>query len=76
MIFCVACLKGQNRQNIIALAYLTGILPIKKIKRHSPLSTIFEEFTMLDAGRMAPYVGFTEEEVHDYATGTDRSMSR
>lgn len=40
-----------------------GILPIKKLKTQSALNN-FEEFTMLDAGRMAPYVGFTEEEVH------------
>ena len=47
----------------IYLSYMTGILPIKKLKTQSALNN-FEEFTMLDAGRMAPYVGFTEEEVH------------
>ena len=25
---------------------------------------VYKRQTMLDAGRMAPYVGFTEEEVH------------
>ena len=56
--------KGSEPSKYIALAYLTGILPIKKLKTQSALNN-FEEFTMLDAGRMAPYVGFTEEEVHD-----------
>ena len=46
----------------IALAYLTGILPIKKMKTQSALNN-FDEFTMLSAGNMAPYVGFTESEV-------------
>ena len=55
--------KGSEPSKYIALAYLTGILPIKKLKTQSALNN-FEEFTMLDAGRMAPYVGFTEEEVH------------
>lgn len=55
--------KGTEPSRYIALAYLTGILPIKKLKTQSALNN-FEEFTMLDAGRMAPYVGFTEEEVH------------
>lgn len=56
--------KGSEPSKYIALAYLTGILPIKKLKTQSALNN-FEEFTMLDAGRMAPYVGFTEEEVHE-----------
>lgn len=56
--------KGSEPSKYIALAYLTGILPIKKLKTQSALNN-FEEFTMLDAGRMAPYVGFTEAEVHD-----------
>ena len=37
----------------IQLAYLTGILPIKKEKTQSALNN-FDEFTMLDAGVMAP----------------------
>ena len=56
--------KGTEPTRFISLAYLTGILPIKKLKTQSALNN-FEEFTMLDAGRMAPYVGFTEAEVHD-----------
>lgn len=54
--------KGSEPTKYIQLAYLTGILPIKKIKTQSALNN-FEEFTMLDAGSLAQYIGFTEEEV-------------
>ena len=54
--------KGTEPTKYIALAYLTGILPIKKMKTQSALNN-FDEFTMLSAGNMAPYVGFTESEV-------------
>ena len=54
--------KGSEPTKYIALAYLTGILPIKKIKTQSALNN-FDEFTMLDAGRLVSFVGFTEDEV-------------
>ena len=54
--------KGSEPSKFIALAYLTGILPIKKLKTQSTLNN-FDEFTMIDAGVMAPYIGFTEKEV-------------
>lgn len=56
--------KGTEPTKFIYLAYLTGILPIKKIKTQSALNN-FDEFTMLDASILAPFVGFTEEEVRD-----------
>ncbi len=43
-------------------AYLTGILPIKKYGTSSAL-TDFTEFSMVDPGELAEYVGFTTEEV-------------
>ena len=46
----------------IYLAYMTGILPIKKYGTHSALN-MFDEFSMLDPGPLASYVGFTETEV-------------
>ena len=55
--------KGSTPTEFIHLAYLTGILPIKKIKTQSALNN-FDEFSMLDAGILAPYIGFTEQEVH------------
>ena len=54
--------KGTEPTRFIALAYLTGILPIKKVKTQSALNN-FDEFTMLDASVMAPFAGFTEDEV-------------
>lgn len=48
----------------IALCYMTGILPIKKYGTHSALN-MFDEFSMTFAGPLAPYVGFTEQEVKD-----------
>lgn len=54
--------KGTEPTRFISLAYLTGILPIKKMKSQSALNN-FDEFTMLDAGALASYIGFTELEV-------------
>ena len=56
--------KGSEPTKYIQLAYLTGILPIKKIRTQSALNN-FSEFTMLDASVLAPYIGFTEAEVRD-----------
>ena len=46
----------------IYLSYMTGILPIKKYGTHSALN-MFDEFSMIDQGPLACYVGFTEKEV-------------
>ena len=46
----------------IHLAYMTGILPIKKYGTHSALN-MFDEFSMINPGPLASYVGFTELEV-------------
>lgn len=46
----------------VALAYMTGILPIKKYGTHSALN-MFNEYSMTDAGKFAEFVGFTEQEV-------------
>ena len=54
--------KGTEPTKYIQLAYLTGILPIKKERTQSALNN-FDEFTMLDASSLAPYIGFTQEEV-------------
>ena len=54
--------KGTEPSRYIALVYFTGILPIKKDKTQSSLNN-FNEFTMLDAGPLAPFIGFTEAEV-------------
>ena len=46
----------------IALAYMTGILPIKKYGTHSALN-MFMEYSMTNPGNMAEYFGFAEREV-------------
>ena len=46
----------------VALAYMTGILPIKKYGQHSALN-MFTEYSMMAPRQLAPYTGFTEEEV-------------
>ena len=60
--FLRALFKGIASTRYIALAYMIGILPIKKLKTQSALNN-FDEFTMLDSGILAQYVGFTEKEV-------------
>lgn len=46
----------------VKLAYMTGILPIKKYGTHSALN-IFDEFSMTNPLQLAKYVGFVEPEV-------------
>lgn len=54
--------KGSNPTEFLHLAFLTGILPIKKFRTQSALNN-FDEFTMLEPDMFAPYIGFTENEV-------------
>ncbi len=54
--------KNVNLAPAIALAYITGILPIVRDKVQSKLN-MFREYTMLNAGRLASCIGFTNEEV-------------
>lgn len=49
-------------KSYIHLAYMTGILPVKKYGTHSALN-MFDEFSMIDPGPLAAYAGFTEAEV-------------
>ena len=46
----------------VGLAYMTGILPIKKYGQHSALN-MFTEVSMIDPRDYAPYTGFTQAEV-------------
>ena len=56
-----ALFKGTTIRPAIALAYITGIIPIVRDKVQSKLNE-FAEYTMLDAAQFAPHVGFTAEE--------------
>ena len=60
--FLRAMFKGVEPTKYIQLAYITGILPIKKYGTHSALN-MFDEFSMIAPGPLACYVGFTEQEV-------------
>lgn len=58
----------------IHLAYMTGILPIKKYGTHSALN-MFDEFSMIDPGPLAAYVGFTEQEVEELCDRYGRNLN-
>ncbi len=49
-------------QPYVALAYMTGILPVKKYGEHSALN-MFREYSMTDQKALEEYTGFTETEV-------------
>ena len=49
-------------QNYVALAYMTGILPVKKYGLHSALN-MFREYSMTNQRNFEEYTGFTEGEV-------------
>ena len=61
-------LLKDNRH--VALAYMTGILPIKKYGQHSALN-MFTEYSMMAPRQLAPYTGFTEEEVKELSIKYD-----
>lgn len=54
--------KGAPSGAFLKLAYITGILPIKKYGTQSALNN-FREHTMISPRQMAEYIGFTEAEV-------------
>ena len=60
--FLHSLFKSEESKTFLALAYITGILPIKKIKDESALNN-FREYTMLDSYPITEYYGFTEDEV-------------
>lgn len=60
--------KSSLTDRMIEAAYMTGILPIKKYGTQSAM-TDFREYTMVDPGALAEYVGFTQEEVERLCLG-------
>ena len=66
--------KSDKGQACFALAYLTGILPIKKYNSQSALNN-FDEYNMLSPGDFAPYFGFTEDEIADIVKSPDCKVS-
>jgi len=61
-------------QAYVKLAYMTGILPIKKYGTHSALN-MFDEYSMIEPKVLAEYIGFTGQEVEalceEYKIDTD-----
>ena len=62
-------------QEYVALAYMTGILPIKKYGQHSALN-MFDEYSVITPMQLAPYTGFTEEEVRAVCEEYGRDYDR
>ena len=56
--------KSDTLKPAIALAYLTGILPIVRDRVQSKLNN-FEEYTMLSALELTEFVGFNSDEVEE-----------
>ena len=54
--------KSRESLKVFAGVYMTGILPIKKYKTQSALNN-FIEYSMVEPRRMAPFFGFTKDEV-------------
>lgn len=73
----------------VDMAYMTGILPIKKYgehkvnsaegRREGPLGgsalNIFDEYSMIDSGELTPYFGFDEDEVRELCGQNNVSFS-
>lgn len=62
--FLRSLFKGSAAEECIHLAYITGILPIKKYGTESALNN-FNEYTMINPKGLTDYVGFTENEVEE-----------
>jgi len=60
--FLRSLFKGSGPDSFVKLAYITGILPIKKYGTESALNN-FREMTMVEPRAIAKYIGFTEDEV-------------
>ena len=61
-------------KSYIALAYMTGILPIKKYGEHSAIN-VFYEYSMTDASPIEEFKGFTEQEVRQLCEQYNMSFS-
>ncbi|MDE6621297.1 MAG: AAA family ATPase, partial [Lachnospiraceae bacterium] len=62
-------------QPYVALAYMTGILPVKKYGQHSALN-MFWEYSMTDQGIFEEYTGFTEDEVRELCAQYDMDYEK
>lgn len=60
-IFLRGLFKGSE---YVELAYMTGILPIKKYGEHSAIN-LFDEYSVTDTKNFGEYFGFTKKEVQE-----------
>lgn len=61
-------------QPYVALAYMTGILPVKKYGLHSALN-MFTEYSMTDQYDFEEYTGFTDAEVKELCAKYDMDFA-
>ena len=59
----------------VELAYMTGILPIKKYGTHSALN-MFKEISMLNPTPLEEFMGFTEKEVKELCLKYDMDYNK
>jgi len=71
--FLRAMFKSNKANRIFRLVYMTGILPIIKIKTQSALNN-FVEYSIIDPGRTSKYYGFTEQEVEVLCKAHDMNL--
>ena len=71
--FLHSLFKSEESKSFLALEYITGILPIKKIQDESALNN-FDEYTMLKSKPITEYYGFTEEEIRELCTEYDMNF--
>ena len=56
--------KSNTLRPAISLAYITGVLPVIRDRIQSKLNN-FDEYTILSAGKLAEFIGFTSDEVKE-----------
>ena len=71
--FLHSVFKSEESKKFLALGYITGILPVKKIKKESALNN-FREYTMVDSKEFTPYFGFTEKETEELCKKYDMNF--
>ncbi len=59
----------------VGLAYMTGILPVKKYGSHSALN-MFAEYSMTEPLNLGQYIGFTENEVKEICKQHDVAFNQ
>lgn len=62
-------------QDYVALAYMTGILLVKKYGTHSALN-MFTEYSMTEPLNLGQYIGFTENEVKEICKDHEVSFNQ